>query len=277
MTTSAPPPAAAAAAASPFLRLDAWLILPILFCALCAGIVIATESNKPLFLAWNAAASEWLPAFAWAGITNLGSTLGAFTLLAPTIARRPRWIAAALLASPFAILYTYAIKILADVPRPPEVLSPETIHIIGMALRSNSFPSGHTLTAFVVAGVLTLCIRRPLAWLAVPLAALVAFSRIAVGAHWPLDLLGGAMGGWATAAIGCAWSARWRFWESVRGQRTLAAIALAAAAAFAFEPLDHPEGRWMQYLLCIWAAAGAIYALWRPAACFAPVSENRLR
>ncbi|MDR1062539.1 MAG: phosphatase PAP2 family protein [Azoarcus sp.] len=259
--TSAIPPSHPAS----FPRPDAWLILPILFCALCAGIVMATESNEPLFLAGNAAAAG-LPAFAWAGITHLGSTLGAFALLTPTLARQPRWVAAALLASPFASLYTYAIKILADVPRPPAVLPPETIHIIGATLRSNSFPSGHTLTAFILAGILTLCTRRPLAWLGVPIAALIAFSRIAVGAHWPLDLLGGAAGGWAAAAIGCAWSARWRFWEDVRGQRILAAIALTAAVVFGFDTLDHPEGRWMQYLLCAWGAAGAIYALWRPAA-----------
>ncbi|MDR0702038.1 MAG: phosphatase PAP2 family protein [Azoarcus sp.] len=254
--------------ASPFAllqRLDAWLILPILLCALCAGIVMATDSNQGLFLLGNAAAAGWLPAFAWAGITNTGSTLGAFALLVPALARWPRWVAATLLASPFASLYTHAIKILADVPRPSAVLPSEAIHIIGMPLRSNSFPSGHTLTVFVLAGVLTFCSRRPLAWFAVPVAALVAFSRIAVGAHWPLDLLGGAAGGWAAAAIGCAWSARWRFWECTRGQRVLAAIALIAAAAFGFETLDYLEGRWMQYLLCAWGVAGAAYALWRPA------------
>ncbi|MDR2092245.1 MAG: phosphatase PAP2 family protein [Azoarcus sp.] len=250
---------------APFRRPDAWLTLPVLLCVLCAGIVMATDSNRALFLLGNAAAAGWLPASAWAGITNIGSTLGAFALLVPTLARWPRWVAAALLASPFASLYTHAIKILAELPRPAAVLPPEAFHLIGLPLRSNSFPSGHTLTVFVLAGVLAFCTRRPLAWLAVPVAALIAFSRIAVGAHWPLDLLGGAAGGWIAAAMGCAWSARWRFWETTRGQRTLAAIALIVVAAFGFETLDYPEGRWMQYLLCAWGAAGAIYALWRPA------------
>jgi len=110
------------------------------------------------------------------------------------------------------------------------------------------------------------CSRRPLAWLAVPAAMLVAFSRISVGAHWPLDLLAGAAGGWATAALGCALSARWRFWENVRGQRILAGIALLCAIAFVFEDTKYPRGLWMQYLLCVIGLLGALYALWRPAA-----------
>jgi membrane-associated phospholipid phosphatase len=254
-------------AAAPSRHPDAWLILPVLLCAIGVGVVVATGGNEDLFRAANTAASGWLPAFAWAGITHLGSTLGAFCLLAPALVRQPRWVAAALLATPFASFYTHAIKKLTDIPRPPSVLPPEAIHIVGSPLYSHSFPSGHTLAIFTLAGVVMLCGRRPLlAWLALPLAALVAFSRIAVGAHWPLDLLVGAAGGWASAAIGCAGSARWRFWENERNQRVLAALALVAAVAFGFEKLDHPEGRWMQYLLCAWAAAGTLYAFWRPAA-----------
>lgn len=245
---------------------DTWLILPVLLCALGAGVVAATDGNEALFLAANAAAAGWLPAFVWAGITNAGSTLGAFCLLAPTLVRQPRWLAAALLAAPLASLYTQAVKLIAQVPRPPSVLPPEAIHVIGLPLHNYSFPSGHSLTAFTLAGVLVLCSRRPLAWLALPVAALVAFSRLAVGAHWPLDLLGGAAGGWTAAAIGGAWSARWRFWDNVRGQRFMAGLALVAAIAFGFEKLDHPEGRWMQYLLCVWAVTGSLFALWRPAA-----------
>ncbi|MDR1662004.1 MAG: phosphatase PAP2 family protein [Azoarcus sp.] len=253
-------------APSVFRLSPARLLLPILLCLLCGGVVMVTDSNRGLFLFWNAAAAGWLPASAWAGITHLGSTLGSFSLLSPALVWQPRWVAAVLLSAPFATVYTHAIKRLVDAPRPPAVLPPEVIHIIGAPLRNHSFPSGHTLTVFVIAGVLALCVRAPLVWLAALVAALVAFSRVAVGAHWPLDLFGGAAGGWAAAAIGCAWAARWRFWESMRGQRILAAFALAAAIAFGFETLDHPEGRWMQYLLCVWGAAWAMYALWRPAA-----------
>jgi membrane-associated phospholipid phosphatase len=241
------------------------VILPILICALCAGIVLATGTNKDLFLAWNAAA-QWFPPFLWAGITNLGNTFGAFCLLAPTLAKRPRWAAAALLTAPFAGLFTHGIKRLLNLPRPAAVFPPEAFQLIDSTLLVRSFPSGHSVTAFAAASILVFCSRRRLVWLVLPVAMLVAFSRIAVGAHWPLDLLAGAVGGWATAALGCALSARWRFWENVRGQRILAGIVLLCALVFVFEKTGYPRGLWMQYLLCVIGVLGALYALWRPAA-----------
>jgi membrane-associated phospholipid phosphatase len=241
------------------------VILPILICAVCAGIILATGTNKDLFLAWNAAA-QWLPPFLWAGITNLGNTSGAFCLLAPTLTRWPRWAAAALLTAPFAGLYTHVVKRWTDLLRPAKALSRETFHIIDSTILWNSFPSGHSVTAFAAAGILVFCSRRRLVWLALPFAMLVAFSRVAVGAHWPLDLLGGAAGGWAAAALGCALSERWRFWENARGQRILAGIALLCAVAFVFEKTGYPRGLWMQYPLCAIGLLGALYAMCRPGA-----------
>jgi len=260
MSLSIPPAASARS------KIDWRLLLPVLVCAVGVAGVVASGANEALFLAANAMAAMLLPDMAWAGITNLGSALGAFCLLAPTLTHWPRFAAAALLATPFAGLFTHLVKYLANVPRPAAGLEGESIHIVGDTLRFYSFPSGHSATAFVLAGVLVLCAKRSWAWLALPVAALVAFSRLAVGAHWPLDLLAGAAGGWATAAIGCALAERWRFWENARGQRVLAAIAGAGAVVFCFENLKNPDGHWMQYTLCAIGIAGALYAGWRPAA-----------
>ena len=57
---------------------------------------------------------------------------------------------------------------------------------------TGSFPSGHSATAFACATVIAWASPR----LAVPafvLAALVAWSRVYVGVHYPLDVLGGAL------------------------------------------------------------------------------------
>ena len=65
---------------------------------------------------------------------------------------------------------------------------------------SHSFPSGHTATA--VAGAIVLSYLVP-KWTAafVVLAAAIAYSRVYVGVHFPLDLAGGAVIGAATALL----------------------------------------------------------------------------
>jgi undecaprenyl-diphosphatase len=70
------------------------------------------------------------------------------------------------------------------------------------------FPSGHTATAFAVAVVFAAWL--PTRWRAVPLvlAAVVGLARMYVGAHYPLDVLGGAAWG---GAVGLAIS------EAARG------------------------------------------------------------
>ncbi len=69
----------------------------------------------------------------------------------------------------------------------------------------NSFPSGHTCAAFAAAGVWARALPRR--WMGVTglvLAALMGFSRLYVGVHYPTDVLAG-------LAVGllCAWLA-WR-------------------------------------------------------------------
>ncbi|MHB1652798.1 MAG: phosphatase PAP2 family protein [Desulfitobacteriaceae bacterium] len=55
-----------------------------------------------------------------------------------------------------------------------------------------SFPSGHTTTSFAPA-VTFLLKKRALGIAALILAALIGFSRIYVGVHYPLDVLGGVL------------------------------------------------------------------------------------
>ena len=63
-----------------------------------------------------------------------------------------------------------------------------------------SFPSGHAATSFAAATLLTTFAPRwTPAWLV--LASAIAFSRVYVGVHYPLDVIGGAVLGTAVAVL----------------------------------------------------------------------------
>jgi undecaprenyl-diphosphatase len=74
--------------------------------------------------------------------------------------------------------------------RPPLVY-PEPKPLVHLP-HSGAFPSGHASAAFACATVIAWAAPR----LAIPsfvLAALIAWSRVYNGVHWPLDVLGGAV------------------------------------------------------------------------------------
>jgi undecaprenyl-diphosphatase len=74
------------------------------------------------------------------------------------------------------------------------VLDTLVVHVVGPRLKHHAFPSGHSNTAFTAATVLA-CLYGGIFWYAYGAAILVAYSRVYIGAHFPLDTLGGALVG----------------------------------------------------------------------------------
>jgi len=74
--------------------------------------------------------------------------------------------------------------------RPP-LRDPEPATLVALP-DTSSFPSGHATVGFACATALALSVPR-LRWPVFALAALIGFSRVYVGVHYPLDVLAGAL------------------------------------------------------------------------------------
>ena len=118
----------------------------------------------------------------------------AFGLALAILQRRARPFILVLLADAAAEGISDALKAIVGSHRPrgydPLVAVPH----------SHAFPSGHATVSFACATVLSSLVPRA-APLFVVLAAAIAYSRLYLGVHWPLDVVGGAAIGVATALL----------------------------------------------------------------------------
>jgi len=191
-------------------------------------LLLVSGANTQVFLALNHTASNLGDTF-WSHITVMGDVVSLLIILL-MCGRRPQLVWHFILSALFAILWTQSLKAPLGVMRPPAVLDLSQFHLIGNAFMSNSFPSGHTTTIFLIVGVL--CLHRfPLSFKfgLLGLAILVGMSRIACGVHWPLDVLGGAFGGWLAAVAGGWLSLRWKAGLHVNFQRVMAILLTVVA------------------------------------------------
>ena len=216
--------------------------LPLLLLAAIA-IFVATRANLPAFRMLN---SGDHPGF-WSAVTFLGDSAAALALALFTARRVPRLLWAVIPAALIATAWVHGWKQTYDERRPLATLERNEVKVIGPELRYGSFPSGHATTAFAAAGVCILGLRLGLAWgmFLIGIAGLVALSRVVVGAHWPLDVLAGAFGGWIAAALGVAWAERWKSAEP------LAIVVCLAAAFLLVTGYDgrYPEAGWLARLI----------------------------
>ena len=100
-----------------------------------------------------------------------------------------------------ALITNVTLKNLVARTRPYEVV--EGLVLLIEKQRDYSFPSGHTCASFAAAGVYWRMLPKKFGIPLVILAAMIAFSRLYVGVHYPTDVLAGLLIG-----LFAAWAAR---------------------------------------------------------------------
>jgi membrane-associated phospholipid phosphatase len=246
----------------------AWMWGVPLFALVALAILLATGGNIELFKFLNnfmAQAGDVL----WSDLTTLGDTSLAVMFILPLFGRRPALAWQFFLAAILATIGSHGLKSLFATLRPPAVLSGGSYHLIGPMFEHNSFPSGHTTTIFVLAGLICLqCLDNRLKLAMMLLAVFVGLSRIACGVHWPVDVLGGMLVGWLSAVAAVWLSQRWHAGVNIWFQRVLALlITLSALWIIFFYHNGLPGTRLFQIIItamCLgWSVKGQ-YRLFKP-------------
>lgn len=158
--------------------------------------------NHSLFTILNGIGAH-LPESSWVLITNLGDTSVALAIILAFYAYKQDSGLRLLILAIAGTLVIQGLKHLLAVDRPPVALDLSSFHLIGSTVKSPSFPSGHTATAFIGAGILAA--QYPLPWvkrLVLIVAGLIGLSRIMMGVHWPFDVFVGAILGWLIGYLG---------------------------------------------------------------------------
>jgi len=169
--------------------------------------------DEQLFLALNRALGGPALAMVFAVVTRFGDGLVlAAAIVLPMLAfdrrRLRRHLVPLVLCVAVSGGVVYLLKIAVDRPRPPERFADTAVPVnapLGTP-SDRSFPSGHSQTAFGAATYLS-CLYPAAAPAFLAAAALVGLSRVALGVHYPGDVLVGALIG-AAFSLAAFWLAR---------------------------------------------------------------------
>lgn len=166
--------------------------------ALCLAVFVAIYGKDQSFLIINGHYSVQADYF-FNAVTYLGDGLIWVPLFIYTLVYRRDFFVAVLVALLICTILTHIGKrvIFVDEPRPLRLLSDvaRAVPLLkGHDNYSNSFPSGHTSTAYTFALLLAFLVRQKFARFLFPLMAfLVGYSRVYLAQHFVTDVLAGCL------------------------------------------------------------------------------------
>jgi len=176
------------------------------------------QSQKVLFLYGNSELSQY-PNLIY-NLTQLGDGLILLSIFAMLLIIVPKCWETFLTAFIVSAILSIVLKTLFGVQRPAAALTHEHFVIIGPRLDGhNSFPSGHSITAFTFLSVILFAFMplqriHKILWCfcICTIGALIISTRVGVGAHYPLDVTVGAIVGYLSAIIGILINRKYKMW-----------------------------------------------------------------
>lgn len=159
--------------------------------------------------------------------TQFGDALVSLSLLAIFVLYAPKMWEALITASLLSCLLSCTLKKIFAVPRPAAYLDNDSFVIIGKVLEGyNSLPSGHSITIFTMLTIVMFSfapkklIYKILWFLFIIIIGLILiFTRVAVGAHYPLDVIIGGIVGYICGLIGIFITKKYKIWAWIGNKK----------------------------------------------------------
>lgn len=213
------------------------------------------------------AVTEALPLGLWQMLTTLGDARWPLAIALLLVLPDRRILIVYLIALLFGWLAVRGLKHWLHVPRPGLLMPVLDPSLSGHEASSrNSFPSSHAMVVFSFAGVLAAYfpVRKTLP--AIAMAFLVSISRIGIGAHWPVDVLGGGLVGILAATLAVFLWQRMRLSLTVPAVLGLVLVITLVVASMPWVDAGYPQTQALRLvvaLLGVVAAARAVLCLRR--------------
>lgn len=163
-------------------------------------------------------------------LTQLGDVVIFFPLVTIFIIYAPKFWEALLTSAIISLVVSAVLKRIFAVPRPAAVFDHNDFTIVGETLSGHtSLPSGHSIAAFVVITTLLLAFAprynryARMVWFVfiLTVGAFITFSRVGVGAHYPLDVIIGSIIGFMIAVSGIAICNKYSWCAWIRNKKYL--------------------------------------------------------
>lgn len=183
------------------------------------------QIQTPLFFLVNAKLSQY-PALQY-NLTQFGDALVFLSFLTILIVYAPKVFGALISGSLISAIFCSSLKTLFAVPRPAAVLDNNSFVILGKTLAgNNSLPSGHAITIFTIITVLLFSfmpkkLNYKVIWVSMLLTTglFLAFTRVGVGAHYPLDVVAGSIVGYLSGILGIFINQKYKTWVWINDKR----------------------------------------------------------